>query len=93
MVPTLRDGDIVLAWHGVAIEPGDLVLATFRSLPGRLVVKRAVRAIDGGWELASDNEFAGGDSTVHGVADVHARIVLIKSGRRVRRVRRTHRPD
>lgn len=89
MVPTLRDGETVLVRHGARIRPGDLVLATFRSLPGRLVVKRAVRAVDGGWELASDNPFAGGDSAVHGVADVHARIVLIKSGRRVRLVHRS----
>jgi hypothetical protein len=40
------------------------------------VVKRAVRAADGGWWLASDNSFAGGDSAVHGVADVVARVVL-----------------
>lgn len=91
MVPTLRDGDTVLARHGALIEPRDLVLARFRSLPERLVVKRAVRAVDGGWELVSDNPFAGGDSAVHGVADVHARIVLIKSGWRVRLVRRARR--
>jgi SOS-response transcriptional repressor LexA len=73
MVPTLRDGDQVVVRHGATIRAGDVVLATFRSLPGRLVLKRAVREQDGGWWLASDNGFAGGDSTQHGVADVHAR--------------------
>ena len=76
MVPALRHGDTVIVWHGARIRPGDLVLATFRALPDRLVLKRAVHAVDGGWWLASDNAFAGGDSAAHGVADVHARVVL-----------------
>jgi phage repressor protein C with HTH and peptisase S24 domain len=74
MVPTLRDGDRVLVRHGARIRTGDVVLATFRSLPGRLVLKRAVRPQDGGWWLASDNAFASGDSVQHGVADVHGRV-------------------
>lgn len=74
MVPTLRDGDHVLVRHGATIRPGDIVLASFRSLPGRLVIKRAVCEEDGGWWLASDNKLAGGDSSHHGVADVHARV-------------------
>jgi signal peptidase I len=76
MVPTLRDGDVVLARHGAAIRPGDVVLARYRSMPDRYVLKRAVRAVDGGWWLASDNAAAGGDSGVHGVADMLARVVL-----------------
>ena len=76
MVPTLRDADVVLVWHGTAVRAGDVVLARFRSRPDRLVVKRAVRAESGGWWLASDNSFAGGDSAVHGVADVLGRVVL-----------------
>jgi signal peptidase I len=79
MVPTLHHGDVVLARRvrrrGRA-EPGDVVLARFRAMPDRLVVKRAVRAVDDGWWLASDNTFAGGDSDVHGVADVEAVVVL-----------------
>ncbi len=67
--------------------PGDLVLARFRSMPDRLVVKRAVRAEDGGWWLASDNSFAGGDSAAHGVADVVAKVVLRLWPGRPRRVR------
>lgn len=87
MVPTLRDGDRALARHGAVITSGDVVLATFRSLPGRFVVKRAVVERDGGWWLRSDNRYAGGDSQVHGVADVHARIGWVVRGRRLRRVR------
>lgn len=75
MVPTLRDGDRVVVRHGAAVRPGDVVLARFRAMPDRLVLKRAVRAQDGGWWLASDNPAAGGDSAVHGVADVLARVV------------------
>jgi phage repressor protein C with HTH and peptisase S24 domain len=77
MVPTLRSGDVVVVRHGARIRPGDVVLARFRALPDRDVLKRAVRAQDGGWWLASDNTAAGGDSAVHGVADVLARVVLV----------------
>lgn len=76
MVPTLRDGDLVVVRHGARIRAGDLVLARFRTMPDRLVLKRAVRPQDGGWWLRSDNEFAGGDSETHGVADVAARVVV-----------------
>ena len=76
MVPTLRDGDTVIVRYGARIRPGHVVLARFRSAPELLVLKRAVREMDGGWWLASDNKFAGGDSFTHGVADVHGRIVL-----------------
>jgi SOS-response transcriptional repressor LexA len=88
MVPTLRDGDNVLVWRGARIRMGDVVLATFRDLPDRMVVKRAVRAVDGGWWLASDNRFAGGDSVTHGLADVHGRALVRFSHGLPRRVRR-----
>jgi phage repressor protein C with HTH and peptisase S24 domain len=87
MVPTLHPGDVLLVRPGAAPRPGDLVLARYRALPDRLVVKRAVRAEDGGWWLASDNEFAGGDSAAHGVADVVAKVVLRLGPGRPRRVR------
>ncbi len=85
MVPTLRDGDTVIVRHRARITPGVIVLATYRSMPSRFVVKRAVREQDGGWWLGSDNQAARGDSTVHGVADVHARAVLrLRRGRPTR---------
>jgi phage repressor protein C with HTH and peptisase S24 domain len=87
MVPALKDGDAVLLCRGRAVRPGDVVLARFRALPDRLVIKRAVRPAEGGWRLASDNTFAGGDSDVHGVADVLGRAVFRVRGLRVSRVR------
>jgi len=87
MVPTLMDGDRVLVRHGAPIRSGDVVLARFRSLPEILVLKRAQSERDGGWWLVSDNEFAGGDSQSHGVADIVARVVLrFGQGRRVWRL-------
>jgi len=80
MVPTLYDGDRVLARRGTPVRPGDLVLGRFADLD-RLAVKRAVRRCSGpggtpaGWWLASDNPYAGGDSAVHGPAEVVARVV------------------
>jgi phage repressor protein C with HTH and peptisase S24 domain len=87
MSPTLRDGDTVIVWHGARVRPGDVVLAAYRSLPDRLVIKRALRAENGGWWLGSDNAFAGGDSAVHGTADVVARVVLRVARGRPRRLR------
>jgi SOS-response transcriptional repressor LexA len=87
MSPTLHHGDVLVVRHGAPVRPGDLVLARYRSLPDLLVVKRAVRAEADGWWLASDNAFAGGDSAVHGVADVLARVVLRIGPGRPRRLR------
>lgn len=79
MVPTLRHGDVVLVRvvrDPARVRAGDVVVGRFRALPDRLVVKRAVRPVDGGWWLASENPFAGGDSDSHGVADVAGRVLL-----------------
>jgi phage repressor protein C with HTH and peptisase S24 domain len=82
MVPTLRHGDVVAVRRGAQVHPGDVVVARYRSMPERLVVKRAARAHGDGWWLASDNVFAGGDSAVHGIADVVGRVRLrIRPGR------------
>ncbi|WP_408630625.1 S26 family signal peptidase [Micromonospora echinaurantiaca] len=76
MAPTLRHGDAVLVRRGGRpVRPGDVVVAVFRSRPDLLVVKRAVRAQDGGWWLYGDNEFVADDSRAYGVADVHGRVV------------------
>jgi phage repressor protein C with HTH and peptisase S24 domain len=88
MSPTLRHGDVLIVRHGAGIRAGDVVLARFRSLPDRLVVKRAVRREGDGWWLASDNPFAGGDSEAHGPADVLARVTWRVGPGRPRRVRR-----
>ncbi|MEE6257144.1 S24/S26 family peptidase [Plantactinospora sonchi] len=77
MVPTLRHGDAVLVRRGGrAVRAGDLVVAEFRGRPGLLVVKRAERAVDGGWWLRGDNSFVTDDSRAYGVADVWGRVVL-----------------
>lgn len=89
MVPTLRDGDVVVMRLNGPVEVGDVVVARYRAMADRLVVKRAVRPVDGGWWLASDNAAAGGDSAVHGVADVSGRVVVRLRGRsQVHRVSR-----
>jgi SOS-response transcriptional repressor LexA len=79
MTPTLLPGDLVLVRHGAPVQPGAIVLARFRSRPGLLVVKRAVRSAPGGWLLASDNARAGSDSRQYGVAEVAA--VVVRTGR------------
>lgn len=77
MAPTLRHGDALLVRRGGrAIRPGDVVVATFRSRPDLLVVKRAVRVQDGGWWVRGDNDLATDDSRAYGVADVLGRVVV-----------------
>ena len=88
-IESVRSGDVVIVRHTAAVQVGDVVLARFRALPDRLVVKRAVRREADGWWLASDNSFAGGDSETHGVADVLGRVVLKLRPGGPRRVRRT----
>ncbi len=74
MAPTLRSGDALLVRRGGRIRAGDIVVARFRSRPDLLVVKRAVRAQDGGWWVRGDNEFVVDDSRTYGVADVFGRV-------------------
>ncbi|SDJ30993.1 Peptidase S24-like [Frankineae bacterium MT45] len=73
MIPTLHSGDLVLIRYRESVRPGDVALARFRSMPERLVIKRAQRREADGWWLVSDNPYAGGDSAVHGVAEVLGR--------------------
>ncbi|GAB3969917.1 S24/S26 family peptidase [Plantactinospora veratri] len=76
MVPTLRHGDALLVRRGGrAVRAGDVVVGVFRGRPELLVVKRAVRPADGGWELHGDNPLVTDDSRVYGVADVLGRVV------------------
>ncbi len=79
MVPTLRNGDRLLMVSIGSRRPvhaGDVVVAVFQALPDRYVVKRAIREVEHGWWLRSDNPFAGGDSDTYGAATVHGRAVL-----------------
>jgi phage repressor protein C with HTH and peptisase S24 domain len=76
MAPTLRDGDALLVRRGARARAGDVVVARFRSRPGLLVVKRAIREQDGGWWIEGDNEFVADDSRAYGVADVIGRALV-----------------
>jgi phage repressor protein C with HTH and peptisase S24 domain len=77
MAPTLRNGDAVLVRRGGrAVRAGDVVVARFRARPDLLVVKRAVRAEDGGWWVRGDNDLVTDDSRAYGAADVVGRAVL-----------------
>jgi nickel-type superoxide dismutase maturation protease len=76
MVPTLRHGDALLVRRGGRVRAGAVVVARFRSRPDLLVVKRAVRAEDGGWWVRGDNDLATDDSRAYGVADVIGPVVL-----------------
>ncbi|HEY0698806.1 MAG TPA: S24/S26 family peptidase [Micromonospora sp.] len=77
MAPTLRHGDALLVRRGGRpVRPGDVVVAEFRSRPGLLVVKRAVRPVDGGWWVCGDNELVTDDSRRYGVADLGGRVVF-----------------
>ena len=76
MAPTLWSCDAVLVWRTATARPGDLVVARFRARAELLVVKRAVRPADGGWWLASDNEFTADDSRAYGVADLVGRVLF-----------------
>ncbi len=77
MAPTLRHGDALLVRRGGRpIRAGDLVVATFRSRPELLVVKRAIRPEADGWWVCGDNALVTDDSRAYGVADVLGRVVL-----------------
>ena len=76
MLPSLRPGDCLLVRLGAKVRAGDVVVARH---PGHLrrppqagsellLVKRAVRRVDGGWWLLSDNADVGlDDSRAFGV--------------------------
>ena len=69
MLPTLREGDLLLVRYGASPRPGDLVVARFAD--GTVAVKRAVerrrtRSGAAGWWLLSDNPGEGVDSRHRG---------------------------
>ena len=76
MAPTLRSGDALLVRRGGRVRSGDVVVARFRSRPGLLVVKRAVREQAGGWWVQGDNTLVKDDSRAYGVADVIGRVLI-----------------
>ena len=76
MAPALRHGDALLVLRGARVRTGDIVVARFRSRPGLLVVKRAVREQAGGWWVEGDNVLVQDDSRAYGVADLIGRVVF-----------------
>ncbi|MGQ0846490.1 MAG: S24 family peptidase [Sporichthyaceae bacterium] len=64
MLPTLREGDVLLVRRGAKVRPGRLVIV---DLPGRgPAVKRATHRVPEGWWVERDNPEAGVDSWLVG---------------------------
>lgn len=76
MVPTLVDGDALVAYPVRRVRRGDVVIARFRSRPDLLVVKRAIRPYNDGWWIEGDNPFVTDDSRKYGEADVLGRVIF-----------------
>jgi len=70
MVPTLHDGDVVVALPGWAVRPGELALVRWPSRPDQLSVKRAALAFDDGWFALGDAPEVSTDSRTLGPAQV-----------------------
>jgi len=89
MLPTLRDGDVLLVRRGASVRPGRLVVV---DLPGRgPAVKRATHRVPEGWWVERDNPAAGVDSWLVGaVAAQDVRAVVLA---RLWPPRRLRRPD
>ncbi|WP_243792248.1 S24/S26 family peptidase [Saccharopolyspora gloriosae] len=70
MVPTLRDGDVVVVRTRAPSRAGAVVLVRWASRPEQLSVKRAVRRDGAGWHVEGDNAFGSTDSRGLGPASV-----------------------
>ncbi len=71
MLPTLREGDRLLARYDAVPRAGDLVVVRLPGAPGepvprRLAVKRALRREPAGWWVERDNPAEGVDSWLVG---------------------------
>jgi Peptidase S24-like len=76
MVPTLVDGDMLVAYPVRRVRPGDVVIARFRARPDLLVVKRAIRPYGDGWWIEGDNSHVTDDSRRYGEAVVLGRVLF-----------------
>jgi phage repressor protein C with HTH and peptisase S24 domain len=76
MVPTLFDGDALVAYPVRRVRSGDVVIARFRSRPDLLVVKRAIRPYGDGWWIEGDNPLVADDSRKYGEAVVVGRVIF-----------------
>jgi nickel-type superoxide dismutase maturation protease len=66
MLPTLRNGDLLMVRYGARIRPGNVVVARHPLQQDLLLVKRAAGRREGGWWLLGDNPYAEGDSRLFG---------------------------
>ena len=76
MQPTLRAGDCLLVRRPRRVRVGSVVVARFPERPDLLVVKRAVRPVDGLWWVEGDNPAGTDDSRRYGPAEVVGVVVL-----------------
>jgi len=66
MAPALTDGQWWIVRRTQRVGPGDVVVLEHPERLGQLVVKRIVRAVDGGWWVEGDNAAASDDSRAFG---------------------------
>ena len=66
MVPTLRDGDLLVVRYGARIRPGAVVVFRHPFQQDLHLVKRAAGRRPGGWWLLSDNRPVDSDSRQFG---------------------------
>ena len=76
MLPTLHPGDCLLVRRPRRVRAGSLVVARFPSRPDLLVVKRAVRRVEGLWWVEGDNPAVADDSRRYGPAEVLGVVAL-----------------
>ena len=79
MEPVLRNGETYLAFTGVRVRDGDVVVIRNPQRPGMLSVKRVKRRDGDGWWVEGDNPKESTDSRHFGVVgpdDVVARVVV-----------------
>ena len=66
MAPAITSGQFWLVRCGVAISPGEIVLAVHPQRPDLHVIKRVIRPTPGGWWLEGDNQERSTDSRHYG---------------------------
>lgn len=69
MLPTLRDGDVVLAQPGRAARTGEVALVRWAARPDQVSVKRLALRTDEGWFAVGDAPAASTDSRTLGPAE------------------------
>lgn len=70
MLPTLTDGDLLLARATTSARPGQVVVVDWRDGVHPVAVKRLLRRDDDGWWVERDNPREGTDSWSAGAVPV-----------------------